>query len=837
MKKKKVLVALAGQPNCGKSTVFNALTGASQHVANYPGVTVEKMTGSYRDDDRKIEVVDLPGTYSLTSYSPEERVSRDFLIQEKPSVVINVVDASNLKRNLYLTFQLLEMEIPLVLDLNMMDVAERRNIHIDVKELSKQLGISIIPTAIKTGRGKKKLLKAVTAVSRSGHPFKPVPVDYGQMEPFLHRIQVKLSGKTELDKNYPLRWFAIKLMEGDSEAQNLVSKNHQDPAGILKFVEKQREAFEAEHDEAPERYVAFRRYQRAEKIIKSCVRTKIASSTTLSDKADTLICNRYLGPLILIGIIYLLYYLSIVQGYNITNYTWPILAKIRSIIESILPNPGFIEEPLIRSLSLWFVDSINALLNYIPIFFILFGLIAILEDSGYMPRMAFILDRLFQRFGLHGQSTLAMVLGGIYVGGCAVPGVMATKGIPDERSRLATILIIPLLNCLAKVPLYILLINIYFSEHKGLAMFFIATISLLIALPVAKILTLTLLKNKETAPFIMEMPPYHIPTIRGVLGRAVEKVWLFIRKIITIVAVIAVVIFVLLQFPGLNPERQAHYAKEKEQETAIFYNKIMGTQYAEQLRKENIMALILYWDKYKNARMLITDKKSAKNLKQKFEKKNPLFFKFIQPKKDKDAKKVNKALRKLFKARKKLLREIRKEKIDNSFLGRLGREMEPFTKWAGFNWRINISLLSAFAAKESSVATLGVLYQPEEEGETLEKRMKKGEADFTPLHALALMLFMVLYPPCIATTIMVKLQTGSFKWMFFSMIYPIILGLIAASLIFTGGKALGLNGLQAMAVFYALALLTTIATGFLNNPHALTGTIKHGNEISFNGIV
>ena len=593
MKKKKVLVALAGQPNCGKSTVFNALTGANQHVANYPGVTVEKMTGSYRDDGEKIEVVDLPGTYSLTSYSLEERVSRDFLIQENPSVVINVVDASNLKRNLYLTFQLLEMKIPLVLDLNMMDVAERRNIHIDVEGLSKQLGISVIPTAIKTGRGKKKLLKAVTAASCSGSQFKPVPVNYEDMEPFLNRIQVKLSGETELDGKYPLRWLSVKLMEGDSKAQKLVSQNHPESAGILKFIKKQRETFEAEHDEAPESYIAFRRYQRAETIIKSCVRTKTASSATLSDKADKLICNRYLGPLILIGIIYLLYYLSIVQGYNITNYTWPILAKIRSLIESILPNPGFIEEPLIRSLSLWFVDSINALLNYIPIFFILFGLIAILEDSGYMPRMAFILDRLFQRFGLHGQSTLPMVLGGIYVGGCAVPGVMATKGIPDERSRLATILIIPLLNCLAKVPLYILLINIYFPGHKGLAMFFIATISLLIALPAAKILTITLLKDKETAPFIMEMPPYHIPTIRGVLGRAIERVWLFIKKIITIVAVIAVVIFVLLQFPGLDFEKKAHYAREKEKETAKFYNRITETPYAEQLRGENLMALIL----------------------------------------------------------------------------------------------------------------------------------------------------------------------------------------------------------------------------------------------------
>ncbi|MBW1703273.1 MAG: ferrous iron transporter B [Deltaproteobacteria bacterium] len=766
MKEEKVLVALAGQPNSGKSTVFNALTGASQHVANYPGVTVEKKAGTYKHDGTKVEVVDLPGTYSLTSYSLEERVSRNFLLHENPSVVVNVTDASNLKRSLYLTFQLLELEIPVVLDLNMMDVAKRRSIEIDVEE--------------------------------------------------------KLSGETALDGNYPLRWLVLKLMEGDSEAQNLIHRNHSDPDEILEFVEKQRQAFEFEHDEAPEKHIAFRRYHVAETIAKSCIRPKPNSSTPLSDKADRFICNRFLGPVILVGVIYLLYYLSIVQGYNLTNYTWPVLAKLRSLIESIMPNPGFIAEPLIRSFSLWFVDSINALLNYIPIFFILFGLIAILEDSGYMPRMAFILDRLFQRFGLHGQSTLSMVLGGIYVGGCAVPGVMATKGIPDERSRLATILIIPLLNCLAKVPLYVLLINIYFVGHKGLAMFFIATISLLMALPVAKLLTLTLLKNKETAPFIMEMPPYHIPTIRGVLGRAVERVWLFIRKIITIVAAIAIIIFVLLQFPGLSDERKDFYSTEKEKAIATFHKKIKGNPYAGHVQGEDLMALVLYWDEYKTAKMMTKGEEAMKSLNQKFEDENPVFFKIVQPKKDKAAKKANRAFKKLFKARKKLLREIKKEKIDNSFLGRLGRSMEPLTKWAGFNWRVNVALLSAFAAKESSVATLGALYQQEEEGETLEVRMERGEKGFTPLHALALMLFMVLYPPCIATTIMVKIQSGSYRWMLFSMIYPIVLGLMVATLVFTGGSALGLSGLQAMFVFYGLALAITFAMGFIRNKSEAT---------------
>ncbi len=818
MKQEKILVALAGQPNCGKSTVFNALTGAHQHVANYPGVTVEKMTGYYRHDGTKVEVVDLPGTYSLTSYSPEERVSRDFVLHENPSVVVNVVDASNLKRQLYLTFQLLEMQVPLIMDLNMMDVAERRGIAIDTRELGRLLGAPVVPTTMKTGRGKEELLNEIAHISVSGRTSKTVQVDYGPMEPLLREIQDTLSAASKVPGEYPLRWLAVKLMEGDGEARALVGRNFSNPEECLDVVDKRRTAFESEHGEMPERHIAFHRYQAADTITRSCIKPKKGTESPLSDKVDRFVCNRFLGPAILVGVIYLLYYLSIVQGYNLTNYTWPILAKLRGFTEALTPSPGFIEIPLIRSFALWFVDSINALLNYIPIFFILFGLIAILEDSGYMPRMAFMLDRLFSRFGLHGQSTLPMVLGGIYVGGCAIPGVMACKGIPDERSRLATILIIPMLNCLAKVPLYVLLINIYFAGQKGLAMFFISTISLLLVLPVAKLLTLTVLKRKPTAPFIMEMPPYHIPTIRGVLGRAVERVWLFVRKIITIVAAVAVIIFVLLQFPGLSKDRTAYYESQKEAAIASFYRKIADVPFAQKLQGEHLMALVLYWDDYKGAKMTAKGKEALAAIDAEFEKKNPLFFRVVNPEKDNAAKKVNREFKTLFKERQQLLREIKKEKIDASFLGRIGRTIEPVTRWAGFSWRVNVALLSAFAAKESSVATLGALYDQGETGnQSLEQRMAEGEEGFTPLHALALMLFMVLYPPCIATTIMVKIQSGSIKWMLFSMFYPMILGLMAAVLVFTGGRALGLTGLQAMFVFYGLALATTIAAGLMKN--------------------
>ncbi len=817
MKGQKYLISLAGQPNCGKSTVFNALTGASQHVANYPGVTVDKMVGWYRYNGVRVEVVDLPGAYSLTFYSPEERVTRDFILHENPAVAINVVDASNLKRSLYFTFQLLEMDISVILNLNMMDVAKRSGAEIDVVKLSKTIGVPVVPTSMKNGSGKQNLLKAIDAALDGVEPAKAVRIDYGDMEPFLRDISERLASETTLAVHYPLRWLAIKLMEGDGEAKRLIEDAHAQSAAFFEFVEKLRKDFEHEHGEMPELHIAHRRYQRADEISASCVTNETNSRGRATDFIDRFVCHKFLGPLILLTVIWLLYYLSIVQGYNVTNYTWPLLATLRSVAEAVTPNPGFIEIPLIRSFTLWCVDSINALLNYIPIFFILFGLIAILEDSGYMPRMAFIMDRLFSRYGLHGQSTLPMVLGGIYVGGCAVPGVMSCKGIPDERSRLATILIIPMLNCLAKVPLYVLLINIYFAAHKGLAMFFISTISLLLVLPTAKILTLTVLRKKETAPFVMEMPSYHLPSVRGVLGRALERVWLFLRKITTVVAAVAVVLFVLLQFPGIGQERMAYYHAEKDKALGVFLSKVNGTSYEKDLQGERIMDLVLYWNDYKNAKMRKSDSSAVAALNARFESRDPVFFRIVQPGTDKAAGKVNRAFKTLFNERRDLLRHMRQERIDTSFLGKLGKWLEPVTQAAGFNWRVNVALLSALAAKESSVATLGALYEAEEEGEALEQRMARGEAGFTSLHALALMLFMVLYPPCIATAIAVKLQSGSIKWMLFSIVYPMALGLATASLIFSGGSALGLSGLQAMGAFFGVALALTIATGFLKN--------------------
>mgnify|MGYP000308738286 FL=1 len=838
----KKIVALAGQPNCGKSTVFNSLTGAKQFVANYPGVTVDKMMGWYKRDGETVEVVDLPGTYSLTSYSPEERVSRDVLLKEPLSAVVNVVDAANLKRSLYLTLQLLEMEIPLVLDLNMMDVAEGLDISVDVPALSRELGVPVVATAITHGRGREDLFGAISDMSRSNaRTSVAVSELYPDLQDALKELEALLadsssSGGASLQGTFPLPWIAVKLMEGDPEVAALVRERAGDDGAardILSRAEALREAFEHERGMSADLYVSGQRSRRAAAIAKRCVSRKNTEKVHVSERIDRLVCNRFFGPVFLLFVIYGFYYLSFIQGYNLTHYTWPVLAGFRSLAESILPQPGIIELPLLREFVLWVVDNLNALLNYIPIFFILFALIAVLEDSGYMPRIAFVLDRILSRFGLHGQSTLPMILGGVVLGGCSVPAVMATKGIPDEKSKLATILTLPMLNCQAKLPLYFLLIGIYFNEtvrlpllgevnQQSIVIVFIQTISLLFVLPLAKILSMTVLRHKETAPFIMEMPPYHIPSVRGVLGRAIERIWLYIRKITTVVAAVAVVLFVLLQFPGLTPERRAHYEAEKDRAVRAFLGKAEGKRLGAGLRTEkDVLDMILFQQGYRD---LLKSGASAE-AKKAYGARNPDFFEIVQNKKDPEAKELERELKKLLAFRTNALTAIRRERIDNSLLGKIGRALEPASQYAGFNWRVNVAVLSTLAAKENSVSTLGALYikeTGESEGEggekntdTLEQRMKRQEGDLTPLHAMALMLFMVLCPPCLPTIMAIRVQTGSTGWMLFAFFVPLILGLLAAVLVFTGGSALGLSGFEAMWMFYLIPLTLTILLGLI----------------------
>ena len=658
----------------------------------------------------------------------------------------------------------------------------------------------------------------------------------------------------------------------------------------LRHIAEERERFLSEHGKAAEKAIAQGRYQTAEEIAAHCITQEEVKGRTLTDWIDLIACNKFSGPIILAATIYGIYYLAIVQGYNLTSYWWPVLGSFRSFVASLLPTEGFVFDPILRSMVLWVVGGIVAVANYIPIFAILFALIAILEDTGYMARVAFILDRLFRPFGLHGQSALPMMLGGMYVGGCAIPGVMACRAIKDEKARLATIMVVPLMNCMAKIPFYALLVGMFFASYKGPVMFIIATITILVALAVSKVLTSTILKRKETAPFVLEMPPYHVPTAQGILRRMVERVWLFAKKIITVVLVVMIALYLLLNFPGLNQERKNHYDTQiqgliqsflndmgAENSYAMFldtpeklaeYGAYLDSYRAQKrgasgeaakaavdrrfmamnpesfkiankgkvpIEESELSAFKGYLASYETAKQEYlalyeaTEPGSREALKRAFYQSwydlNPEFFQIVRTGRvvvkgdtvtDEDAKLVNKVYRDLDRGRQGLRMGRHDEVLEMSLLGRFGTVLEPFTKYAGFNWRVNIGLISSFAAKEGVVATLGAIYQspPGSREAALEERLTEKEKGWTPLHAAAMILFMAMYPPCIPTLLMVKVQAG-LKWMLFTAIYPIVLGLIMALLVFSGGNLLGLSGLQSMIALYCLVAVVTVALGFI----------------------
>ncbi|MDN3679797.1 ferrous iron transport protein B [Vibrio tapetis subsp. quintayensis] len=802
-------ILLAGQQNAGKSTLFNMLTGARQHVANYPGVTVDKISGSFSDDENRYTITDLPGTYSLTSFSLEERVARQALREDDVDVIVNVVDAANLTRSLNLTLQIFELNKPCAIVLNMMDVAQKEGVTIDSVKLAGLLGVPVVESIGRKGQGKQGITQAIDVAKVAN-----IPEVYSEITEEIAALQ-HLFTQLNIRQSLNHRWLALRLLEGDSEVTTWLNELGAGEACRNIALNAQQRITGELND-----YFVPKRHAQVLALYKQCVDVDLSKrpEKSLSQKIDSVVLHPMLAPICLLLTVFAIYQCSIVWGYELTNYTWPILASAREWIAGFLPAAGFLHDPYTRSLGLWVVDSANTLLNYVPIFLILFALIAILEDSGYMARIAFICDKVLHRFGLHGQSTLPMILSGVFAGGCAVPGIMATKGIPDNRARMATILTVPFMNCLAKVPLYTLLLSTFFKQDKALMMFYISTFTIIAALLVAKLLTKTVLKSSETAPFVMELPRYNLPTLRSVLTRAIERTWTYVKKVGTIVVAVSTVIFVLLQFPGMEASEQFQYQQRAEQAVTKFYKSIESTDYRQNINDDSLPLLVNYFTDFKRAKLNASGASASKAVNKDFALRNPDFFSIVVPPKgDKAARKANRSLRKLASERKKIRREMKELQLQNSLLGSFGRSIEPVTKYAGFDWKINVALFSSFAARESSVATLGVLFQPDEDSnDKLETRIGQSE-DFAKqgeLAAVALILFFALYPPCLATVMMIKVQTGQYRWMVLSMVLPTCLGFGVATLVHTVGNALAISGVAAMTSIYFTGLFLLLAVGF-----------------------
>ena len=567
----KITLALAGNPNAGKTTLFNALTGARQHVGNYPGVTVERKEGEYQNGAFKAVLVDLPGTYSLTAYSEEEVVAREFLANEKPAVVINIVDAANLERNLYLSCQLLELKVPLVVALNMMDVAKDRGMEIDVDKLSVLLGVPVVPIVARSSRGLDELMAAARAMAE-GRLSAPDPakvkISYGEdIDHTLLTMTEMIRDRALLKGKYPSRWIAVKLVENDEALIKEV--NNADPelgARLLLDAEKVAQHLMKTFETYPEAVIADHRYGFIKGILKRGIVTHRYDENRLytSDRIDKVLTNRFAGPLLMLAILFSIY-----------QITFSLSALPVSGIEAVfgwlagLVDAGLSDGPLKSMLVSGVIDGVGGVLGFVPLIMLMFFCIAVLEDSGYLARVAFMMDRIFRIFGLHGSSVMAFIVSGGIAGGCAVPGVMATRTLRSPKERMATLLTVPFMNCGAKLPIMALLIGAFFAEHQALYMFGFTLLSWVVALVAAKILRLTVLRGAPT-PFVMELPPYRFPTFKGLLIHTWERSWQYIKKAGTVILAISILLWAMMTYPGLSSDKKASFEQERAQLASLY---------------------------------------------------------------------------------------------------------------------------------------------------------------------------------------------------------------------------------------------------------------------------
>ncbi|MBT3388183.1 ferrous iron transport protein B [Desulfobacula sp.] len=555
-------IVLAGNPNSGKTSLFNELTGGRQHVGNYPGVTVEKKQGTHISDIGQFDIIDLPGTYSLTAYSLEEVVARDFLVNENPSMIVNIVDASNLERNLYLSVQFMEMGIPVCIALNMMDVAKKRGIQIDIEKLSKLLRVPVVPTIARTGKGKEQLMQAVAA--KAHQKFEPLKISYGQdIDIALDKMEAIIKSAGFLTSHYRHRWTALKYLEND---QQIIEMGHKEDKAIAlkldQIVQKVTRHLGETLDAHPEGIIADQRYGYVNSVLKQGVIKFYHDENRLqiSDKIDKVVTNRFLGPVIMVAVLMGLYHFtftySTIPAAGLENVsTW-----IAGIAELTLPD-GLLKSLIISGI----IDGVGGVLGFVPLIMFMFLGISFLEDTGYLARMAFMLDRVFRMFGLHGSSVMAFIVSGGIAGGCAVPGVMATRTLKSPKERLATLLTVPFMNCGAKLPVFALLVAAFFAEKKALVMILITMISWMGALLVAWGLRSTIIKGEST-PFVMELPPYRLPTAKGLLIHTLERTWQYIKKAGTVILAISIVLWAMMTFPGLD---EAQLQKFEDKRMAI----------------------------------------------------------------------------------------------------------------------------------------------------------------------------------------------------------------------------------------------------------------------------
>lgn len=546
-------IALVGNPNSGKTTIFNALTGTNQHVGNWPGVTVEKKEGKVKHGSEEYTIIDLPGTYGLGGYSEDEVVARDFILEGNYDVIINVVDATNLERNLYLTTLLMEMGAKVVIALNMVDEAEKRHIKIDYDRLSKEIGSPIVPTIASKGKGIHNLMQVVEkAIVNDNHNKR---ISYGkEIDEKIDLLKSWLE-KQQIKKEYPLDWLAIKLLENDQELIKQYSQNEIANREIIDEIRTAIDEIVATSGMEPEMVILDKRYEFVSNVLKASVIKPKDDVETITDKIDRIVTHKHFGIPIFALIMFIIYQLTFTIGQDILGEWVAIgIGWLGQLVS------GFLEaiqapEILILFISDGVFGGVGAVLEFVPIILVLYMMFGILEDTGYLSRAAYVMDRFMRALGLHGKTFISMLIGS----GCNVPGIMATRTLESKKDRMIAILINPFISCGARLPIYMVFIAAFFPNHGGLVLFSLYALGTIVALTMGRIFSKTLFKGEESF-FIMELPPYRMPTIKGIALYMWEQVASFINRAGTVIFSVVSLLWVLSILPyGVEPYSQASF--------------------------------------------------------------------------------------------------------------------------------------------------------------------------------------------------------------------------------------------------------------------------------------
>ena len=714
-------IALVGNPNCGKTTLFNSISGAKEKVGNYTGVTVDIKKTTFNVKGYTFNFYDLPGTYSLTAYSKEEIFVREFIYEQTPDLVINVIDSTKLERNLFLTTQLIDMDLRIVVALNMYDDLERKKMKFDYKGLSRLMGIPFIPTISSKGIGHDELFDKVIEVFEGKDTIsRHVHINYGSdLEDSIQCIRQKIKEVKPVTDKISSRFLAIKLLERDKHVTELLS-DYSNFAEIKNITETEISKIEGLRNEDSETVITDAKYGFIAGALKETFKNPFRKQKTGSERIDSVLTHKYWGLPIFGAILFIMFYTTFNLGAYPMNWIDAGVMELGNFISGIMPD-GILKDLLVDGV----IAGAGSVLVFLPNILILFFFISLLEESGYMARAAFLMDNIMHRFGLHGRSFIPLVMGF----GCNVPAILATRTLRNRGDRLLTMLIIPFMSCSARLPVYILIISAFFDKFQSLILIGIYAAGIFFAFFTSQILNKTVFKNKET-PFVMELPSYRMPTVRNIIYHMWDKTRHYLKKIGTIILIGVVIIWSLGYFPR-ETEKTQQVKHEIETVEA-------NTQLDEELKQENIASLA---------------------------------------------------------------QQLQAEQLYGSYLGQLGHVIEPVMRPLGFDWKMSISLLAGLPAKEIVVSTMGVLYQSGDADSSVNLQQKlrdevhttgkrKGQKVFTIPAALAFLIFILIYFPCVGVVATIKNEAGSWKWAAFVVLYTTSLAWITAFAVYNVGNLL-----------------------------------------------